>query len=925
MQLRKRGKPKKYDVDPFSALGIQDAEANGNGDRPERPPDIDDIDDEDFDGNAGAEHSAVSSASSLSESEHDEEATDLGHELIESGDEDSDDLLKDDRPRSSKSKSKVQRKTVAARTPGSMTALDMHTRIDVAHVAAAQAKSVKTGTELAAASLPNKRLAKSNLDNRMLTAVELAKIVKLETASKSRASRRENGQPPKLSKAPSAARNSKYRCEFHSALTGYYRGNEHLMDCAIFGPDPDLCLDAQARSHTRDLSVSRADFDILQDFDLLGTFPKMATVNLRCERDDSVAETELSLFSSMHVPNSPTAAVVMNAGFSVWGMDWCHPAPDAAENYLAVAGYNGTDEHYAVGHAVASRSMIQLWRTDLAESGLPELDMVLIHDWGACFTLQWWPVAPAQLLSTICEGHASLPRLGVLAGCFSDGHMRLFVVPHPQAVRQLHSPEGPVAIHITSTLLDVTAPDSCAFRFALGGSGMLAVGYSNGFVSLHDLDALETGEAAEPLAYFPAHDTFVTSLSFNHSDDPDKEPKQLVSTGADGRILLWDLHDATVALPLWRAHGVMPACIFPRLLNLVMTADIENMLRYIHIDDVKRTHILHGHRGCIWARSPFDSVLSIADSASHPFLASVSAEGLLKICNMNRMRTRARNPIEVTLYALGWDKQSQTLHMTDGLVCRAAAAAHMRKSNHFFWRFAPEIALQRVCWTNDPQRPTWLASAGTMGIVRIENAANQARVPTTSLRADALDVPENGGKGPTTTKRTGRPKGSKNKAPPKTSARSASGRGRGRGRGRGKASKAADADAGIGGATVWVLVLLILAQVLAVGRSLSAATAELINLAGSPQAAALLLDDFVIVDPPIVLLTDDDKRRSPYVLRLISRMYDDAAPAFVKEDKGGLQLSRVDASLQDTLTKRLHRSRVEVERMLQMHVRVRLK
>jgi hypothetical protein len=102
---------------------------------------------------------------------------------------------------------------------------------------------------------------------------------------------------------------------------------------------------------------------------------------------------------------------ILNAGFSVWAMDWC-PLPSHSESpkdnmdYVAIGGFPDTaenciarDQLYPLGKQDANPNMIQIWSmncniNDQGElQGNPEtyLSLCILHSYGAVLDLKWCP------------------------------------------------------------------------------------------------------------------------------------------------------------------------------------------------------------------------------------------------------------------------------------------------------------------------------------------------------------------------------------------------------------------------------------------------------------------------------------------------------------------------------------------------------
>lgn len=119
----------------------------------------------------------------------------------------------------------------------------------------------------------------------------------------------------------------------------------------------------------------------------------------------------------------------MNTGASIWAIDFVPKKPSIEDHsqFVAIGGYNSTDEHLIIGDKSQCRNTIQIWRysSDIEQDLPPKLDMCILHDFGLVTEIKWCP------FSVFEEGG----KLGILAVLFGDGDIRLFVVPRSDDIR----------------------------------------------------------------------------------------------------------------------------------------------------------------------------------------------------------------------------------------------------------------------------------------------------------------------------------------------------------------------------------------------------------------------------------------------------------------------------------------------------------
>jgi transcription factor C subunit 6 len=212
--------------------------------------------------------------------------------------------------------------------------------------------------------------------------------------------------------------------------------------------------------------------------------------------------------------------------------------------YLALSGYLTSEEHHIVGKRGSGVGMIQIWKISTDPDVKPHLEICIIHPWGACFDLKWWPMSEHE--------PADSARIGLLGGCFQDGTFRILCIPRWQVKE--HSSE-PMFLNVTKPWFTGDLEITNCLKFTWGGRESLAIGCTNGFLALYHVPSIIHGTCLEPIAFFPGHDSFVRDLSFQGGSDP-CAPHQLLTSGADGRLLIWDTRDLFTSIPIFRTRGM---------------------------------------------------------------------------------------------------------------------------------------------------------------------------------------------------------------------------------------------------------------------------------------------------------------------------------------------------------------------------------
>lgn len=160
---------------------------------------------------------------------------------------------------------------------------------------------------------------------------------------------------------------------------------------------------------------------------------------------------------------------------------------------------------------------------------------------GKAIELKWFPGGHDYLSgpqhsssSNLNNSKTSLRRLGILAGVFLDGTVRLFSVPHPHDVdassnsgaEDLEEEQGlkaPIYLNL-DPVLTLAIPNKVATSLSWGGE-RLAVGYSDGWLAVWNvgkcLDQISSWNSADikrfkpkPSHYLEVNDSTIINLSF---------------------------------------------------------------------------------------------------------------------------------------------------------------------------------------------------------------------------------------------------------------------------------------------------------------------------------------------------------------------------------------------------------------------------
>ncbi|CAG8502749.1 17577_t:CDS:10 [Dentiscutata erythropus] len=410
---------------------------------------------------------------------------------------------------------------------------------------------------------------------------------------------------------------------------------------------------------------------------------------------------------------------IFNVGGSIWAMDWCPNKQNQHNQYLAIGGYKSTTEEH---HYIARRQKndvnyaIQIWKIDCQDDATsikdPKLDIVICHEYGCTFDLQWCPYGAQDDCEDAFEGQSEnfIPKLGMLAASFSDGSIGIFAIPQSDYVRhKFNLSQEPLYVKFSNPLLVLSLPQVLCWTVSWGGHKKIATGCTNGDIAIWDIEDILTSNATnETLNDSEAHDSCIRQITWNSIENP----SHTLSCGHDGRLLIFNEREPWFKNMIQRIRAFMMTACWPCHYGGIAFADTDNTIRYIRMDDLKKTTGLIMHHA---------NVFRIAASYFHPFMASCSADGTVKMANICRLRDRHQKPIQVTLYRIGLDEDQKTVLFWDNIKSQETTVTY-HTSQAFSHFFKPEVSIQRIAWNPNLNAGTWIASGGTLGLVRVESA-----------------------------------------------------------------------------------------------------------------------------------------------------------------------------------------------------------
>ncbi|KAL9936715.1 hypothetical protein V8E36_004783 [Tilletia maclaganii] len=466
---------------------------------------------------------------------------------------------------------------------------------------------------------------------------------------------------------------------------------------------------------------------------------------------------------------------VLNAGGTVYDLAW-RPVPHVlaqGPEYLVISAADGVDVRTSLGSTCPRGTLgtLQVWALhpaattppgppDAADKGkgkqkapsedtqqLPDsrvaLDMLIHHEYGTAFALEWCPNGHDYRSKGPSQPGQPARRLGLLAGVFHDGTVRVFAVPHPDDVR-LQSGQGPndicrIKLDAALTLDLYGAVPSC---LTWAGGEMLAAGCHNGHVAVWRTgDALRSGaETAFPFHFAPVDDGYISSISWSlipyqtadgtYMPDPPYLPHVLFTTAAVGSAALLDLHDPGMEWSgdLLRERSPMYSASWAPQIERWFVEFGDNSLRCVNhrygfYGMSKRIGLARGR------------ITSMSASSSQPFLAYGSADGSVRLINGLRAIVRDRKvkpglPV-IKAFRLDHDRATGKLRMLENFMPEFArqlnddgsvkAGGRSRSTqNAEPVAFHPSINFRAVAWNPNAGRAHILASGTGIGLVRID-------------------------------------------------------------------------------------------------------------------------------------------------------------------------------------------------------------
>lgn len=272
---------------------------------------------------------------------------------------------------------------------------------------------------------------------------------------------------------------------------------------------------------------------------------------------------------------------------------------------------------------------IQIWAFDATAEGdldssiEPRLEMVICADWGAPRQLRWCPVEATEYKNGV--DHGADAHIGLLAGLWSDGRVRIVNVERPNLEEGTRET---VYLNYTSAAFEVSIPDTVPTCLHWLSACSLAVATAAGTVAIWTLTRPETFPRSDPDPRGPRPwfyellaDTYILTMS---SGWPSR-PQYLSISIADGFARLFDLRSPNAdTVPSIRGRTL---CISQAWHEQTQTFVMPDE-HYI----VKHTPIRRYYHN-LYSMRLESSITRVATSPVHPGVLVGAAEGNVEASN----------------------------------------------------------------------------------------------------------------------------------------------------------------------------------------------------------------------------------------------------------------------------------------------------
>ena len=359
---------------------------------------------------------------------------------------------------------------------------------------------------------------------------------------------------------------------------------------------------------------------------LMGSFQNQQFFKLAVGQSMALSEAWKSDTGVDYISNSASArgskrGFILNLGAKVHCLDWV-PNQNGQDQYLATSVLPQRESAASPFEAPAftpqpqHESNIQIWKFQSGENDTmrtevpPHLELVLCSSWGEAKALKWCPM--------LCDAptHVGRRRLGLLAGLWSDGGVRVLDVTSPS------ESTGTCYLHVKHAAFE-SHPPSLGTCLTWVSSSRIAAGCANGCVAIWDLpSSLQSSSPnPRPIIYSSISTCYILSIATCYPS----QPNILLAVSMSGHILMTDLSRA--GQPLLSPATTVSSNRVRVSQPLLIWNDFAQLT--VHVEDsfvVKGSTIRRVFANIGLGRSKSNGT-SLAGSPCHPFVLVGCANG----------------------------------------------------------------------------------------------------------------------------------------------------------------------------------------------------------------------------------------------------------------------------------------------------------
>jgi transcription factor C subunit 6 len=279
---------------------------------------------------------------------------------------------------------------------------------------------------------------------------------------------------------------------------------------------------------------------------------------------------------------------------------------------------------------------IQIWAFASTKRGVmdtsrkPRLALVICTDWGAPKHIRWSPIVPHN--REIPLGDNEMVDVGLLAGIWSDGRVRVLNVEIPEADEQ---ETEPMFVHFSQATFEASIPQTVPTCIQWLSGSTIAVGTAAGTLAVWTMtrpgtlsQSQTSGGSPRPWLYKQIGDTYVLTLLSGWPS----QPQFLSASTADGFARLYDIRSpdadtvasvrgrVLVVTQAWHEHTqsfVMPDEYYilkhnniRRFYHNIYTSRAESSIVRVATSPVHPGILIGGANGAIFATNPVGRVVN---------------------------------------------------------------------------------------------------------------------------------------------------------------------------------------------------------------------------------------------------------------------------------------------------------------------------